>query len=233
MPGTAIPVIILAAGLVGNPGLSTAPFQNPSPVQQEQKLELPAQDTPQAADQQGASTKDSKLLLPDGTPVRLRFVRAVDSSHVIAGEKVSLQVVAELRLGNLVAIPANGPAEAMVTLAQAKRAMGRGGNLQLKIETVRLANGDFAPLRTVKNVKGGGNKGEITGGVIAAGLLFWPATPFVFFVEGKNAVIPAGSEITAYVNGDISLDPSKFPAAGTAPQAVPDGADRQERSGPE
>jgi len=229
---TAIPVFILAAGLAGNPAVSGAPLQNAPSVQQEQKSELPVQDSPQTAEQQGAPANDSKLVLQDGTAVRLRIVRAVDSSKVIAGETIDLQVVEEVRLGNLVAIPDHGSAKATVTLAQAKRAMGRGGNLEMKIETVRLANGELAPLRTVKDVKGGGHKGEMAGGMIAAGLVFWPAAPFVFFVEGKNAVIPEGAEITAYVNGDISLDPAKFPTTSTAPQGAHEEAAGQERSGP-
>jgi len=220
--GAAITVLILTANLTGNPALAcaspqNAPSQDAPLAQQEQKSEVPSQDSTQTAEHQGASANDAKLVLPDGTPVRLKFVRAVVSSQVIAGETISLQVVQEVRLGNLVAIPEHGSAKATVTLAQAKRAMGRGGNLEMKIDTVHLADGEVAPLRTIKDVKGGGHKGEVVGGMVVTGLLFLPAAPFALFLEGKNAVIPAGTEITVYVNGDVSLDPAKFPAAGTAP----------------
>jgi len=229
--------LVLAANLAWNPvgagaAPQNAPQQDAPPIRQEQKSELPSQYVPQAAEHEAASASDSKLVLHDGTPVRLKFIHAVDSSQVIAGETIDLQVVQEVRLGSRTVIPEHSPAKATVTLAQAKRAMGRGGNLEMKIDTVRLANGETAPLRTVKDVKGGGSKGEIAGGVVAAGLLFLPAAPFAFFIRGKNAVVPEGTEMTVYVNGDVSLDPEKFPVAGVGPQAPPEPKVQQERGEP-
>jgi hypothetical protein len=234
---SALTILMLAANLSGNPTVAAAqpentPQQDASPVQQEQKPELPSQDASQTAAHDAAPASDSKLVLPDGTAVRLRFVRTVVSSQVIAGETVNLQVVQEVRVGDFVAIPEHGPAKATVILAQAKRAMGRGGNLEMKIDTVRLANGESASLRTIKDVKGGEHKGEVVGGMVVAGLLFLPAAPFALFLEGKNAVVPEGTEMTVYVDGDISLDPAKFPAVGAGPQAPRGQAVQQERSGP-
>jgi hypothetical protein len=226
----AVTVLILTANFAGNQAVAGAPSQDAPPAPQEQKSELPSQDSPKTAEHQGAPGSDSKLVLQDGTPVRLRFVRAVVSSVVIAGETINLEVVEKVRLGDLVAIPEHSPAMATVTLAQAKRAMGRGGNLELKIDTVRLANGEFVPLRTIKDVTGGGSKGAMVGGMVATGLVFLPAAPLLLFVRGKNAVIPEGTEITVYVNGDISLDPAKFPAAGTGTPTAREKAVRQERS---
>jgi hypothetical protein len=237
VPRSALALLILAAIFSGNQTVAAerrknTPQRDASPLQQEQKPELPSQDTSQTAAHDAAPVSDSKLVLPDGTSVRLRFVRTVVSSQVIAGEAVNLQVVQEVRVGDLVAIPEHGPAKATVILAQAKRAMGRGGNLEMKIDTVRLANGESASLRTIKDVKGGEHKGEVVGGMVVAGLLFLPAAPFALFLEGQNAVVPQGTEITVYVNGDISLDPARFPAVGTGPQAPRGQAVQQERSEP-
>lgn len=163
--------------------------------------------------EQGTSTaKIPKPVLTDGTAVRLKFVRAVISSQVIAGEKVPLEVVEPVRVGNLVAISKHAQAEAIVMMAQAKRSMGRGGNLELKIESIRLASGESVPVRAVKDVKGEGRK--------AVAIAVWSVWPYV---NGKNANVRAGTEITAYIAGDFALDPSKFQAAA---------ASLQERSGP-
>jgi len=55
---------------------------------------------------------------------------------------------------------------------------------------------------------------------MAAGFVFWPATPlgFLVYARGKNARIPAGAEVTAYITGDFPLDPSKFRAPAANPQ---------------
>jgi hypothetical protein len=70
---------------------------------------------------------------------------------------------------------------------------------------------DFA----VKNTKGGGHVGAMTGAIVATSLLFWPAAPFFLFMHGKDITIPKGTEITAYINGNMNLDPMRF--GGRAP----------------
>lgn len=43
-----------------------------------------------------------------------------------------------------------------------------------------------------------------------------PAAPFFLFMHGKDISIPKGTEITAYVNGDMKLDIAKFQPAAPA-----------------
>jgi len=59
-------------------------------------------------------------------------------------------------------------------------------------------------------VKGGGHQGAITGAIVATSIVFFPAAPLFLLVHGKDITIPKGTEITAYINGDIPLDPKKF-----------------------
>ena len=224
--------MLLAASLASTSAVATPRMQDAQAQPNENKSEAPEQGAPQAAAHQDAPANEEKLVLQDGTPVRLRFMRAVISSQVIAGETINLQAVEEVQVGGLAAIALYAPAKATVTMAQAKRSMGRGGNLEMKIESVSLASGESVPLRAIKDVKGGGNKGEMTAGLVAAGLLFWPAAPFAFFVQGKNATIPEGTELTAYINGDISLDRNKFPIAGVAPHGAQEDAAAKKRSEP-
>jgi len=164
----------------------------------------------------GKSPANAPLpVLADGTPIRLKFVRAVVSSQVIAGEKLPLEVVEPVLVGKLVAIPQHSPVEGIVTMAQAGRNMGRGGELQFKIEGIRLADDELVPVRAVKDVRGKGNRAAaITG---EAGQLAGPLG-FLIYIKGKNATIPAEAEITAYIVGDFPLDPSKFQDAATVPQ---------------
>ena len=97
-----------------------------------------------------------------------------------------------------------------VTQAQEKRRMGRGGKLDLNIDKVRLADGEKVLLRAVKEGKGGGHAGAMTGAIVATSLVLWPAAPLFLLMHGKDITMPKGTQITAFINGDVTLDKSKF-----------------------
>ena len=75
---------------------------------------------------------------------------------------------------------------------------------------MRLASGEKVALRAIKDVKSGGHQGAITGAIVATSIVFFPAAPLFLLVHGKDITIPKGTEITAYINADIPLDPKKF-----------------------
>jgi hypothetical protein len=88
-----------------------------------------------------------------------------------------------------------------------------------------LADGEKDTLRAVKEVKGGGHTGAMTGGIVATSLVFFPAAPFFLFMHGKDTSIPKGTEITAYTNGDMQLDIKKFQALSSGEASHPGTAD--------
>ena len=88
--------------------------------------------------------------------------------------------------------------------------MGKAGKLDINIDHLRLMNGEKAALRAIKEGKGGSNAGKMTGAIVVTSLVFFPAAPLFLFVKGKDITIPKGTEITAYVNGDITLDSAKL-----------------------
>src|SRR5712692_2346303 len=49
-----------------------------------------------------------------------------------------------------------------------------------------------------------------TGAMVATGVVFPPAAPLCLFMHRKDIAIPKGTEISAYVNGDMNLGPGKF-----------------------
>ena len=59
----------------------------------------------------------------------------------------------------------------------------------------------------------------MTGGIVATSLVFFPAAPFFLFMHGKDISIPKGTEVTAYVNGDMKLDMARFQSAPPPPAA--------------
>jgi PEGA domain len=63
----------------------------------------------------------------------------------------------------------------------------------------------------------------MTGAIVATSIVFFPAAPFFLFMHGKDITIPKGTEITAYINGDASLDPAKFAPKVVTPEPAAEG----------
>lgn len=148
--------------------------------------------------------------LQDGTPVKLRLNRNMSSADAKTGETVDFEVLEDVKIGEIVIIPRGGVALATVTEAKPRGRLGKGGKLNINIDSVRLVSGEKIALRAVKETKGGSHTGAMTGAIVATSILFFPAAPFFLFMKGKDISIPKGTEITAYVSGDTSLDPKKF-----------------------
>jgi hypothetical protein len=144
--------------------------------------------------------------IEDATPVKLRTTRNISSADARVGDTIDFEVLEDLKVKDVIVIPRGGTAWGTVTEAQSKRRMGRGGKLGINIDNVRLSSGEKAALRAVKETAGGGHKAVIA----LTSIVLSPAAPLLFLIHGKDIVIPKGTEITAYVNGDVSLDPKKF-----------------------
>jgi len=148
--------------------------------------------------------------IEDGTPVKLRTARTISSADAHQGDTLDFEVLEDVMVKGTLVVPKGGIAWGTVTEAQPKRRMGRGGKLNVNIDSVRLADGEKVPLRAVKDTQGGGHVGAMTGAMVATGIVFFPAAPLFLFMHGKDITIPKGTEITAYINGDTRLDEAKF-----------------------
>ncbi len=173
----------------------------------------PSTTAPQPAATTAPSTPKAAMQgfgLEDGTPVKLRTARTISSADAHQGDTLDFEVLEDVSVSGSLVVPKGGIAWGTVTEAEPKRRMGRGGKLNVNIDSVRLSDGEKAPLRAVKDVKGGGHQGAMTGAMVATGIVFFPAAPLFLFMHGKDITIPKGTEITAYVSGDTHLDQAKF-----------------------
>lgn len=173
------------------------------------------QSQPPAAAQPSQPVQPDTLL--DGTPVKLRLSETISSANAKVGQEVPFEVVDEVRVNDIVVIPKGALAIGTVTEAQPKRRMGRGGKLNVNINYVRLADGEKAALRAVKESQGGGHVGAMTGAMVATGIVFFPAAPLFLFMHGKDITVPQGTEINAFVDGNMQLDMAKFGAPAATP----------------
>jgi hypothetical protein len=156
------------------------------------------------------SVQSPPFRLDDGTPVKLRLTETVSSASARVGDRVDFEAVDEVKVNGIVVIRKGAMAWGTVTKARPKRRLGRGGKLDVTIDGVRLADGQKAMLRAVKDTKGGGHAGAMTGAMVATSIVFFPAAPLFLFMHGKNITIPEGTEINAYINGGMDLNPARF-----------------------
>lgn len=161
------------------------------------------------------------FVLEDGTAVTLRLGRSLSSADAHAGDRVDFEVAEEISVNRIVVIPKDSPASGTVITAQKKRRMGRAGKLDVTIDSVQLVDGDKATLRAVKESQGGSHTGIMAGGMVATSLIVWPAAPVFLLMHGKDVTIPKGTEVTAYISGDVKLDPAKFQPAPLVPSVPP------------
>jgi hypothetical protein len=153
-------------------------------------------------------------VLQDGTPVRLRLDRSVSSASAHVGETVDFEVTEPVINQNYVVIPKGAVALGRVTKVEPKRRFGRAGALELSIDSVRLTDGRTIPLRATRE-KG---EGDMSGGRVAATIA---ASPVLVWVKGKEVTFEKGTETTAYVSGDASIDEPQ-PRTGPTPDGAAD-----------
>ena len=172
---------------------------------------------------QGSLSPEQAIIIPDGTPVEMRFAQPVRGKMIDPvdvgteaqpGNTVRLVAAADVRIGELVVIAEGAVAQATVTTVKRPLTTLVATGLGLQLDWVEDVTGTHVPLRVSP-------KGEpqpfmvqvlsTPGGVIAR-----PET-LRGDVAGKNAVdfsllwrarlyVPAGTRITAYVYGSPALD---------------------------
>jgi len=162
-----------------------------------------------------------RFVLEDGTAVTLRLGRSLSSADARAGDRVDFAVAEEVSVNRIVVIPKDSRASGTVITAHKKRRMGRAGKLDVSIDGVQLADGERATLRAVKESQGGSHTGIMAGGMVATSLIVWPVAPVFLLMHGKDVTIPKGTEVTAYISGDVKLDLAKFEPAPLVPASAP------------
>jgi hypothetical protein len=143
---------------------------------------------------------DHKLLLKEGTDVKLKFAEEVSSKTAAEGDPVNFIVDEDIKVGDVVVVKAGTKAVGTVTNAHKAGMMGKGGELNVKLE--HLKAGDMkVRLRGTKGKEGDSK----TGTAVALTVLFGPIG---LIKHGKEIVVKEGTPLAAFVDDDISLAPA-------------------------
>jgi hypothetical protein len=148
-----------------------------------------------------APSATAKLVLKEGTDIKLKFSEDVSSKTAADGDPVNLVLDEDLKIGDVVVVKAGAKAIGVVTNAKKAGMMGKAGELNMRLE--HLTAGDQRiRLRGSKGKEGEGKEGE----TVALTVLFGPIG---LIKHGKNVDIKAGTPLAAYVDQDTTLDPAK------------------------
>jgi len=162
----------------------------------------------------------SSVVLRDGQEVVLRNADPIASNKSQSGEVVQFEVIRDVTSDGVVVIPEHAIAVGKILTAEHAKLVHHGGRLSVAIESVQLANGDYARLRAVesRNERNFGWRDVGAATAIAATLYYMPLAPVYLLAKGDEVDIPPGSRFTAYVDGDVTLDRAGLETAASMPE---------------
>ncbi len=164
-----------------------------------QALEAPA--NPVASSSAPAPSEQAKLLLAQGTAIPLVFASDVSSKTAEIGDKISLTLADDLKIGGVVVARKGAPAVATVTEADPTAMAGTPGEVFFQVDSLQAGN-------VVIKLHGIGAKEGADKAGKALGLMFVPVVPVGLFVHGKDAEVKQGARFTAFVDADTWLSPA-------------------------
>jgi hypothetical protein len=165
------------------------------------------------------------IKVPDGTALRLSLVETLSSATTEVDTPIHFELTENVRVAGNVLIPKGSTALGHVVEVEPRRRMGRAGKLNFTVDHVKAPDGSNLRLRASSARKGE----DKTGTVIIGSVVL---SPLFLIMRGKDVVIPKGTEISAYIDGDREIagfEPAPASAA-SFPSAVsirskPDQAD--------
>jgi hypothetical protein len=149
---------------------------------------------------QAQNNADQKLVLKEGTDVKLKFAQELSSKTAAEGDPVNFVVDEDIKIGDVVVIKAGTKALGTVTNAKKAGMMGKGGELNVRLEHLK-AGDTRVRLRGTKGKEGDSK----TGTAVALTVLFGPIG---LIKHGKEIVVKEGSPLAAFVDDDVSLPPA-------------------------
>jgi hypothetical protein len=190
-------LVILSAS-----GNSAIAQQAVTPVPAPASLVAPATVVTPTATVSAPSAPDAsgKYMLRDGTDVNLQFAQDLSSKTSSEGDPVTLTLVDDVKVGDVVVAKAGSKAIGEVTKAEKSGMMGKAGELNIRLEYLKAGDTKIK----LRGTKGKEGESGTTGAVVLT-VLFGPIG---LIKHGKNVEIKQGQALHAFVGDDIALVPA-------------------------
>jgi hypothetical protein len=156
--------------------------------------------TPAPSSAPTAPDASGKYMLRDGTDVNLQFAQDLSSKTSSEGDPVTLTLVDDVKVGDIVVAKAGSKAIGEVTKAEKSGMMGKAGELNIRLDYLKVGDAKIK----LRGTKGKEGESGTTGAVVLT-VLFGPIG---LIKHGKNVEIKQGQALHAFVGDDIALVPA-------------------------
>ena len=151
--------------------------------------------------------------LPDGTRIPVRTMEPLSSATLKDSDQVTFAVVEDVIVDGEVVIKQGTPVRGTIVDAEAKRRMGRAGKLQYTVNETKGVDRSVIRLRALQDRKGDSNVTSTAVTTVAVGVFVPVAAPFFLLRKGHDIVVPEGTRIDTFVDGDHVVNGASDPAA--------------------
>lgn len=145
----------------------------------------------------------SRVLLPEGTPVKLKLLHSINSKTAVADDPLNFTVAEDVVVDGKTAVKAGVVAIGRIRQVKRARTLGRGAELMLEMEYMRVG-ARRVPLRGTQARAGEGKTGDVVALVTLFGLSG-------LLKHGSEIEVKEGSIMTAYVGEttEIPIQPEQ------------------------
>jgi uncharacterized protein YfaP (DUF2135 family) len=144
------------------------------------------------------SFAQKQVTLKAGSIVPLQAINQVKAADVEEGQTVDFQVVQDVNVDGICAIPRGTLVKGKVSEARKSSLAGTKGRLVINISSMNLPNGEPVFFSNTDVRINGKNRTPLA---VVTGLFFWPC----IFIPGTKAVMPSGYEVQATVAANTTI----------------------------
>jgi hypothetical protein len=153
--------------------------------------------SPQPATEAKPEAPPATLVLPEGTPVKLKLLHTLNSKTVVVDGPLNFALAEDVTVTGKIVAKAGAFAIGRVRQAKAARTMGRGGQMSLAMQYLKVGRARV-PLRGMQGQSGADKTGQTVALVALFGLSG-------LIKHGSEIEVKEGSIFTANVDQDTEL----------------------------
>ena len=144
-----------------------------------------------------------KVVIPDGTEISAVFTETLSSKTAKEDDPITFKVEEDVVLNGQTVIAKGSIIKGIVSNAKKSGFFGRGGELNVRLESGVTIDNQKIKLRASKGKEGG----DKTGTTVALVVLFGPLG---FLKKGKNAEIKEGTKIKVFTDEEKTVNVIKM-----------------------
>ena len=140
--------------------------------------------------------------IPDGTRIPVRVMEQLSSATVKDNDPVTFAVVEDVVVDGDIVIKQGTPVRGVIVNAAAKRRMGRAGKLSYTVNETKAIDRSPIRLRAVQQKQGDSNVTSTAVTTTAVAVFVPVAAPLFLLRKGSDIVVPEGTRVDTFVDGD-------------------------------